>query len=135
MAGDPDWDLLPGAIEDELSVVSVSGGVSKLAWLPLSGSGKGWNGVSGGRRRGRFGGEFGWMLRQPGSGTLGIDVVGGKAPMMARNVSPEVSLRPKMERIGGQMFYISCLIESSYSEHMTSGFKGEVQSVKSTECS
>lgn len=83
---------------------------------------------SGGGSRGRFGGEFG--LSHLASGRAGIPVVGGKAPMMAKKVSPEVSLRPKKERIGGVIFCISCLIEDSYSERMASGFRGEVQSVK-----
>jgi len=35
MAGDPGWNLLSGAIDNELSVVSVSGGVPNVVWLNI----------------------------------------------------------------------------------------------------
>jgi len=54
------------------------------------------------------------MLRQLASGRARTDVVGGKALMIARKVSPEVSLRPRKERIGSSIFYISSVPENSY---------------------
>lgn len=63
------------------------------------------------------------ILSHLASGRVGIEVVGGKALMMARNVSPEVSLRPKEERIGGAIFYIRCCNTDSYRKRMEAGFR------------
>jgi len=63
------------------------------------------------------------MLRQLAGGSVPIELVGGKALMMARNVSPEVSLRPKKERIGGPIFYIRCCNTDSYRKRMEAGFR------------
>jgi len=63
---------------------------------------------------------------------VGIDVVGRKALMRARKVSPEVSPGPRKERIGGATFYISCFLKDSYMEFMVTGFRCEVRTVKST---
>jgi len=72
------------------------------------------------------------MLRQLGRGRVFIEVVGRKALMMARNVSPEVSPRPRKEKIDGEIFYIRCCNTDSYRKRMEAGFRLEVQSVKST---
>ena len=88
-----------------------------------------WNGGSGGGSRGRFVAEFGWMLRQLAGGSVLTELV-GKALMMAKNVSPEVSLRPRKERLGGPVFYIRCCNTDSYRKHMEARYRLQVQSVK-----
>ena len=70
------------------------------------------------------------MLRQLAGGSVLTELV-GKALMMAKNVSPEVSLRPRKERLGGPVFYIRCCNTDSYRKHMEARYRLQVQSVKS----